>query len=137
MSLRHIAAGALAALLLVAGHFSAASAAEAPLADAAESKHATAIRALLDKKSDVNARQADGMTALHWAAYHDDLDLVKRFLAAGADAKAKSRYDVTPLALACTNGNGEIVAALLAAGADANSTLQGGETALMTASRTG
>ena len=40
-----------------------------------------AIRQLLDKKADVNAPQADGTTALHWAAYHDDLDLVNRLLA--------------------------------------------------------
>jgi ankyrin repeat protein len=92
---------------------------------------------LLDQKTGINAAQADGMTALHWAAHYDDLSTSKRLLAAGADAKAANRYGVTPLSLACTNGNGAIVELLLEAGADANTTLPGGETALMTASRTG
>jgi ankyrin repeat protein len=114
-----------------------ASAADAPLADAIEGQKVVVVRTLLDKKADVNAPQPDGMTALHWAAYHDDFDLVKRLIAAGADAKAANRYGVTPLSLACTNGNGEIVAALLKAGADPNKTVAGGETPLMTAARTG
>jgi ankyrin repeat protein len=124
----------LIALLLVAG---AVAAAEAPLADAAERQDSAAVRVLLDQKTEASAPQADGMTALHWAAYHDDRDAVKLLLAAGADAKAASRYGVTPLALACTNGDAAIVEMLLVAGADANSALPGGETALMTASRTG
>lgn len=113
------------------------SAAEAPLADAAEKNESTTVGKLLGQKANVNAVQADGMTALHWAAYHDNSELTKRLLDAGADAKAISRYGVTPLSLACTNGNAEIVELLLAAGADPKSTLPGGETALMTASRTG
>lgn len=112
-------------------------AAEAPLADAAESKNSATIRTLLKQHAKVNAPQPDGMTALHWAAYHDDLDTVKLLLAAGADAKAANRYGVTPLSLACTNGNAAIVELLLNSGADANTTLPGGETVLMIASRTG
>ena len=128
------AIGAFATCLILAGS---ASAADSPLADAAEKADAVAVRTLLDEHATINAPQADGMTALHWAAYHDNFDLTKRLLAAGAGAKAANRYGVTPLALACTNGNTEIVEALLAAGADANTALAGGETVLMTASRTG
>ena len=112
-------------------------AAEAPLADAAETNNAVALQVLLERRADVNAPQVDGMTALHWATYHDDTELVKQLLAAGADAKAANRYGVTPLSLACTNGNARIVELLLDAGADANTVLAGGETVLMTASRTG
>ena len=112
-------------------------AANAPLADAAEKADWARVRALMAEKADVNAVQADGMTALHWAVQRDDADVAKALLAAGANAKAENRYGVTPLSLACTNGNEEVVRALLAAGADANTTLRGGETALMTAARVG
>ncbi|MEO7969106.1 MAG: ankyrin repeat domain-containing protein [Opitutus sp.] len=111
-------------------------AASSPLADAVERNDAAAVHTLV-RDTDINAPQADGMTALHWAVYHDDVDTTKLLLSAGANAKAQNRYGVTALSLACTNGNGVVVDLLLAAGADANATLQGGETALMTAARTG
>jgi len=107
------------------------------LADAAEKADRSAIRTLLKQHNDVNAPQADGMTALHWAAHLDDLELSKLLLKSGANAAATNRYGVTPLSLACANGNTELVGLLLAAGADANTTLPGGETVLMTAARTG
>ena len=109
----------------------------APLADAAEKMDQSRIRALLKLRVDVNAPQVDGMTALHWATYQDDVDLAKLLLRAGANVKAASRYGVTPLSLACTNGNGLMVEMLLKSGADPNAPLPGGETPLMTAARTG
>ncbi len=112
-------------------------AAAAPLADAAERADWPRVRLLLKGRADANAAQPDGMTALHWAAYHDAPDAAKLLLAAGARASAENRYGVTPLSLACTNGNTDLVRLLLAAGADPNTTLRGGETVLMTAARTG
>ena len=35
-----------------------------------------AVRALIAKKADVNAPQDDGATALHWAVYRGDKELV-------------------------------------------------------------
>src|SRR5919198_5696459 len=107
------------------------------LADAAEKMDRAAIRALLKKPVDVNTPQADGMTALHWAAFQDDEEIVELLVGAGANVNAANRYGVTPLSLACTNGNGVMVARLLKAGADPNAVLPGGETPLMTAARTG
>ena len=109
----------------------------AELPDAAEKMNRAAVRSLLDSKADVNARQVDGMTALHWAAYQDDFETAKLLIAAGANVSATNRYGVAPLSLACQNGNGALVELLLDRGADANTTLRGGETALMTAARTG
>jgi len=110
---------------------------DAVVADAAEKMDRAAIRTLLRQHANVNAPQADGMTALHWATYQDDLETADLLIRAGANAKAANRYGVTPLSLACTNGNGALVELLLKAGADANGALPGGETPLMTAARVG
>ena len=109
----------------------------APLADATEKNDRTRISALLKQRADVNAPQVDGMTALHWAVYHDDQAMADQLLRAGASVKAATRYGVTPLSLACTNGSDVLVELLLKAGADPNLPLPGGETPLMTAARTG
>jgi uncharacterized protein len=109
----------------------------APLADAVEKKDQAKVASLLKSGADVNGAQVDGMTALHWAVYHDDLGTTTLLLKSGADAKAANRYGVTPLSLACTNGNTEVIKLLIDAGADPNTTLRGGETVLMTAARTG
>ena len=113
------------------------SAAQSPLADAAEKQDIAAIRTLLKQKADVNAPQPDGMTALHWAAYLDDFEAATVLVGSKADVKATNHYGVAPLSLACQNGNTEIVELLLEHGADANTMLPGGETVLMTAARTG
>ncbi len=84
----------------------------------------------------VNARAADGTTALHWAVHADDLAKVESLLAAGADAKAQDRYGLTPVRLACENANAQILRRLLDAGADPNSPDPQGTTALMIAART-
>jgi ankyrin repeat protein len=110
---------------------------DAPVADAAEQQNAKSLAVLLAKKVNPNVAQVDGMTALLWAAHHDDLTTARRLVEAGADVKATNRYGVGALSLACKNGNGELVKLLLAKGADSNAALRGGETALMTASRTG
>lgn len=112
-------------------------AADSPLANAAEKSDRTVLRTLLKQHADVNAPQADGMTALHWAAQRDDLEAAKAIVEAKANVKATNRYGVTPLSLACQNGNAAMVELLLERGADPNTTLRGGETVLMTAARTG
>jgi ankyrin repeat protein len=109
----------------------------APLADAAQQRDATGIARLLAQGAKIDAPQADGMTALLWAVYHDDATTVQRLLDAGANVKAANRYGITALWIACSNGNGAIVERLLKAGADPNTKRDGGETMLMTAARTG
>ena len=110
---------------------------DALLADAAEQMDRVRVRTLLQQRVDVNSPQVDGMTALHWAAYQDDLETGELLVRAGANVNVANRYGVTPLSLACTNGNGAMVERLLKAGADPNTALPGGETALMTAARVG
>src|SRR5262249_2534571 len=67
------------------------------LADAAEKRDWTRTKTLLDQHADVNAAQVDGMTPLHWAAYHDNADMAILLIKSGANAKAANRYGVTPL----------------------------------------
>lgn len=136
MNCRRTLGGGVVATLLCATPLLAAGA-DAPLADAVQQMDRATILSLLHQPTDVNAAQVDGMTALLWAAYHDDADLVGRLVDVGADIQLANRYGVTPLSLAAQNADATMVERLLAAGADANTTLPGGETVLMTAARSG
>ncbi len=108
-----------------------------PLIEAAKTQDLDAVRSLLAEGVDVNARQADEATALHWAAHWEHQAMVDLLLRAGADVNAANDLATTPLIMASASGNGAIVEALLAAGADANTARASGETALMLAARTG
>ena len=111
--------------------------ADVRLVEAVRAGDRPATLALLAAEVDVNGAQRDGATALHWAAYRDDLEAVRLLLEAGAAAGVANELGVTPLHLACVNGNARVVRALLSAGADPRAALPSGETALMTAARTG
>ncbi len=87
--------------------------------------------------ADVNAREVDGTTALHWAARADNTEEVRHLLRAGARADAANRYGVTPLSLAAANGNATILSLLIAAGADPNAPSAQHEPVLMAAVRSG
>ena len=128
--------GLCVGVLLLAAGGALAGSADVALVDAAQRRDARAVETLLTAGADVGARAPDGTTALHWAVHHDDLDLVRLLLGAGADSDAANRYGATPLLLACTNGSPLAVEALLRAGA-APDVFAAGETALMTAARTG
>lgn len=107
------------------------------LADAEKKADKVTVRELLRTHADVNAPAVDGATALHWAAYWDDLETARLLVQAGAKVDAANRYGVTPLSLAATNGNAAMIELLLNAKADPNLALPEGETPLMTAARTG
>ena len=95
-----------------------------------------AVRSLL-QQADVNTPQADGATALHWAAHRDDLETAELLIGAGANVSAANDYGVTPLSLACTNRSAAMAGKLLQVGADPSAAQRTGETVLMTCARTG
>ena len=100
MNLRR-AIGSCAALLLLTTI--GVGAATSDVADAVMRGDSDAVRRLLSQKADVNAPQADGATALHWAVYRDDLATVDLLLKAGANAKVANSFGATPL----SHGRGE------------------------------
>jgi uncharacterized protein len=124
--------------LLIGAMPSLVSAAGSDVADAAQRKDMAAVRAMVTKRVNVNAPQADGTTALLWAAHWNDVEAVKLLLRAGANAAATNRFGASPLSEAATSGNAELVKALLEAGADAKAlSTPDGETVLMSAARSG
>jgi ankyrin repeat protein len=114
-----------------------AAAGDGRLIDAVKAGNAATVRALAKQRALVNATEADGTTALHWAARLDRIELVHTLIRAGAPVNTKNRYAITPLSLAAVNGSAAVVDALLKAGADANTVGSNGETVLMLAARTG
>jgi len=129
--------GVLAFVFFVPFVVQSGAAGKSDVADAAARGDITAVRALIAQKSDVNAPQADGATALHWAVFKSNKELVDILLKAGANPKAANREGSTPLWIASVNGDAATIEALLTAGADPNEKLPLGRTPLMTASRTG
>jgi ankyrin repeat protein len=104
---------------------------DSPVADAAERGDLEVVRALLRDGADANGAQADGTTALHWAAMNDDVQIVEVLLYAGATVKPTTRLGgYTPLHLASRNGHAHVVSALLEGGADANDFTNTGVSAL-------
>jgi len=79
------------------------------LVEAVERGDREGVRSLLKQNADVNTAQADGTTALHWAAHRDDLETAELLIGAGADVNAANHYGIIPLSLACTNGSAAMV----------------------------
>jgi ankyrin repeat protein len=128
---------AYASVIVVALTSAEAAGVDLRLIDAIKTRNADAIRSLIKDKVDVNARQGDGATALHWAVHFSDAGTVDLLLKAGAKTDVADETGVTPLYLACLNRQGALVERLLQSRANPNAALVSGETALMTCARTG
>jgi len=108
------------------------------IADAVMQHNDAAARLLIANKSDVNAAQTDGTTALHWAARWDDIETAQLLIRRGAAPEAANHDGATPMFLAAQNGSAAMIELLLKGGAEVNTpVLAHGETALMMASRRG
>lgn len=128
---------AAASFLLGSGPALAADGADLRVVTAARQRDAGAVRRLLAAGADAGATQADGATALHWAAYWNDVDLAVQLIRAGANVNAANDLGVTPLSLASTAEEPALALALLDAGANPNLPHARGTTPLMEAARAG
>ena len=54
------------------------------------------VRIALNFRADVNAKNADGYTPLHWVAEYNRLEIAKLLISSGAEVNAKSDDGRTP-----------------------------------------
>jgi len=126
------------ALLSLGAAFPAAASGPETLVDLVRSGQREAVLAAITSPDiDIDAKEPDGSTALLWATYKVDHELVRALLKAGAKANVTSKYGSSPLTEAVKLGDVELVRLLLDAGADANSPNHDNQTALMLASSIG
>jgi uncharacterized protein len=110
----------------------------AAVADAAMQGDRESVRSLLKQGGDVNAAQGDGMTALHWAASANDVELAAMLIHAGANLRATTRINgYTPLMMAAKAGHAAAVRTLLERGADPKMCSVTGTSPLMLAAAAG
>lgn len=108
----------------------------AALIDAIRSGDAAKAESLVKHhKADVNETSANGTTALHWAVFKGDNDLVKRLIKEGAKVNTKNDFGSSPMSEAAVRGDADLIKMLLKAGADPESPNADGQTALMILSR--
>jgi ankyrin repeat protein len=107
------------------------------VATAARGGDVAAVRAQLASGGDANAVEADGTSALLWAAYQSSAELVGLLLERGADPDLANVFGVTPLLQASRYGDVETMRVLLESGADVARAVRDGETPLMAAARSG
>ena len=131
----------LACFVLSIGAMAVASVGEAavdtvPLIEAVKQGDLAKVRTLLSEQADPDAAQADGTTALHWAAHLGDATSADLLLDAGAELRATTRNGATPFSLAVYKGHAAVIERLLEAGEDASADIYG-EPVLMMAARGG
>lgn len=79
------------------------------LIEAIRKGHPAVVHAFLKKGSDPNSRDANGGTALHWAASRGNAEIARLLLDAGADPAATDGEGKTPREVAEKKGRAELV----------------------------
>jgi hypothetical protein len=96
------------------------------------------VRALLDAPGiNIHAKDQDGFTALHWAAWSGMPHSVAMLVKAGLDINEKEANGYTPLMLAAMRGDETVVKVLLQLGADTAAVNNDGKTAAQLADEKG
>jgi len=101
------------------------------LHDAALKGHVEIVELLIAHKADVNARNAEGATALHDAALAGKCAVAEALLTHGAEIDARDRdTQATPLERAASWGRTDVVELLISRGANLALKDKNGKTAL-------
>lgn len=107
------------------------------LREAAASGNAAQVTALLGQGAVIDARDAQGRTALLLATHNNRVQAARVLISAGADVNAKDAIHDSPYLYAGARGYNEILRLTLAHGADLRSTNRYGGTALIPAAERG
>ncbi|NOU63574.1 M48 family metalloprotease [Paenibacillus sp. LMG 31461] len=111
---------------------------EAPLTIAASEGKMDMMQTLLSANAQINLTNADGNTALFWAAYHNRIAAVEFLLQHGADTNIRFISGRSVLSAVCMHGYDRMLRILLEHGAKPIFTCyDGGETPLMVATYNG
>jgi len=92
---------------------------------------------LVELGADVEARDSNRQTALHWAANNGHHDMVKFLVELSADVEARDSNGQTALHLAVSNGHHDIIRFLVELGADVEAKDGNGQAALHWAASNG
>ena len=96
------------------------------------------VKRFVEQGTNVNTKDNElKWTALHWAAFTGQEDVVEFLIAKGADVNAKDERGLTALRRACGKGHQEVVSLLIASGADVNAKYPDGRTPLHRAAEKG
>ena len=100
--------------------------------------HRDIVQLLCERGADVNTKDKEGNTALHYAAQHGHVEVVKLLLKEGANIEAiGGRFGDTALMDAAGSGQNSVAVILLQAGAIVSKTSYKGATALARAAGNG
>lgn len=91
-----------------------------PLHDAAKEGDLKRIQTLIEKGTNINAKDENDLTALHYAAIEGHRSIGELLVDKGADINAQNQKGWTPLNYAVFHGKKKIIEVLVAHGADVN-----------------